>query len=164
MSKIWKKVLVLERKKKSAQIPIPILLADTIADTEFRSHTMTMMIKTNHLSMLQTQCAACNYWMHGGPESIQVVQFWSYRLYNDLYRAVPLFMLFCFLIVWIAVQWIFNLSTFNLRKFFTVPKILVHKKFDLRKITRNPFLNVRRKNQAFWGKKGNFWQKMLKLK
>ena len=68
-----------------------------------------------------------------------------------------------------VVQWIFDLSTFDLRKFFdlrknfTVPKILVHKMFDLRKISRTPFFDLRKKNQAFWGKKGNFWQKMLKL-
>ena len=36
--------------------------------------------------------------------------------------------------------------------------------FDLRKISRTPFFDLRKKNQAFWGKKGNFWQKMLKLK
>ena len=53
------------------------------------------------------------------------------------------------------LQWIFDLSTFVLRKFFdlrknfTVPKILVHKMFDLRKISRNPFFDLRKKNQAF---------------
>ena len=69
-----------------------------------------------------------------------------------------------------TVQWIFDLSMFYLRKFFDlrknfpVPKILLHKMFDLRKISRTPFFDLRKKNQAFWGKKGNFWQKMLKLK
>ena len=53
---------------------------------------------------------------------------------------------------------------FDLRKNFIVPKILVHKMFDLRKISRNPFFDLWKKNQAFWAKKGNFWQKMLKLK
>ena len=38
---------------------------------------------------------------------------------------------------------------FNLRKSFTVPKILVHKMFDLRKISRAPFFDLRKKNQAF---------------
>ena len=67
------------------------------------------------------------------------------------------------------VQWIFDLSTFDLGKFFdlrknfTVPKILVHKMFDLRKVSRAPFFDLRKKNWAFWGKKGNFCQKMLKL-
>ena len=46
-------------------------------------------------------------------------------------------------------------STFDLRKFFdlrknfTVPKILVYKMFDLRKISRTPFFDLRKKNQAF---------------
>ena len=63
------------------------------------------------------------------------------------------------------VQWISDSSTFDLRKFFdlrknfTVPKILAHKMFDLRKISRTPFFDLREKNQAFWGKKGNIWQK-----
>ena len=34
--------------------------------------------------------------------------------------------------------------------------------FDLRKISRTQFFDVRKKNQAFLGKKGNFWQKMVK--
>jgi len=38
---------------------------------------------------------------------------------------------------------------FDLRKNFTVPKILVHKLFDLRKISRTPFFDLREKNQAF---------------
>ena len=62
------------------------------------------------------------------------------------------------------LQWIFYLSTFDLRKNYTVPKILVHQMFDLRKISKTPFFNLRKKNQAFWGKKGNFWQKILKSK
>ena len=63
-----------------------------------------------------------------------------------------------------VVQWIFDLRKFfDLRKNFTVPKILVHKLFDLRKISKTPFLDLRKKNWAFWGKKGNFCQKMLKL-
>ena len=45
---------------------------------------------------------------------------------------------------------------FDLRKNFTVPKILVHKMFDLRKISRTPFFDLRKKNQAFSGKKDNF--------
>ena len=70
----------------------------------------------------------------------------------------------------LVVQCIFDLSMFYIRKFFdlrknfTVPKILVHKMFDLRKISRTPFFDLRKKNQAFGGKKGNFWQKLLKLK
>ena len=52
---------------------------------------------------------------------------------------------------------------FNLRKNFTIPQILIHKILDLRKISRTPFFDLRKKNQAFCGKKGNFWQKMLKL-
>ena len=50
---------------------------------------------------------------------------------------------------------IFDLSMFDLRKFFdlrknfTVPKILVHKIFDLRKISRTPLFDLRKKNQAF---------------
>ena len=45
----------------------------------------------------------------------------------------------------------FDLSMFDLRKFFdlwknfTVPKILVHKIFDLRKISRTPFFDLRKK-------------------
>ena len=35
--------------------------------------------------------------------------------------------------------------------------------FDLRKISRTPIFDLRKKNQAFSGKKGIFWQKMLKL-
>ena len=53
---------------------------------------------------------------------------------------------------------------FDLRNNFTVPKSLVHKMFDLGKISRTPSFDLRKKNQAFWGKKGNFWQKMLKLR
>ena len=37
-------------------------------------------------------------------------------------------------------------------------KILVHKIFYLRKIYRTPFFDLSKKNQAFWGKIGNFWQ------
>ena len=35
------------------------------------------------------------------------------------------------------VQWIFDLSM-----------------FDLRKVSRNPFFDLRKKNQAYWGKNG----------
>ena len=54
-----------------------------------------------------------------------------------------------------VVQLIFDLSTFDLRKFFdlrknfTVPKILVHKMFDLRKISRTPFFYLSKKKQAY---------------
>ena len=40
-------------------------------------------------------------------------------------------------------------EVFDLRKNFTVPKILVHKMFDLRKISRTPFFDLRKKNQVF---------------
>ena len=89
--------------------------------------------------------------------------------YDQVLTIVSNYVLFDYIKV-NSVQWIFDLSTFDLRKFFdlrknfTVPKILVHKMFDLRKISRTPFFDLRKKNQAFWGKKGNFWQKMLKLK
>ena len=61
------------------------------------------------------------------------------------------------------LQWIFDLSTFVLRKFFdlrknfTVPKILVHKFFDLRKISRTTFFDLRKKICGFWSKKAYFW-------
>ena len=51
-----------------------------------------------------------------------------------------------------VLQCIFDLSTFDLRKFFvlrknfTVPKILVYK---IRKISRTPFFDLRKKNRAF---------------
>ena len=35
--------------------------------------------------------------------------------------------------------------------------------FDLGKISRTPFFDLRKKNQAFLGKKGNFWQKIPKF-
>ena len=62
-----------------------------------------------------------------------------------------------------VVQWIFDLSMFDLRKFFdlrknfTVPKILVHKMFDLSKISKTPFFDLRKKICGFWSKKCNFW-------
>ena len=72
-----------------------------------------------------------------------------------------------FIIYWnlsmYVVQWIFDLSMFDLRKFFdlrknfTVPKILVHKMFDLRKISRTPFFDLRKETCGFSGEKGNFW-------
>ena len=52
------------------------------------------------------------------------------------------------------IEWIFDL-----RKNFSVPKIFVHKMFDLRKVSRTPFFDLRKKNYRFWGKKGNFWLK-----
>ena len=45
---------------------------------------------------------------------------------------------------------------FDLRKNFTVPKILVHKMFDISKISRTPFFDLRKENHGFLGKKGNF--------
>ena len=50
------------------------------------------------------------------------------------------------------VQWIFDSNRFDLRKFYdlrknsTVPKILVHKMFDLRKISRTPFFDLEEKS------------------
>ena len=38
---------------------------------------------------------------------------------------------------------------FDLRKNFTVPEILVHKMFDLRKISRTPFFDLRKKIKHF---------------
>ena len=47
-------------------------------------------------------------------------------------------------------------KVFDLRKNFTIAKILVHKMFDLSKISRTPFFKLRKEICGFGSKKGNF--------